>query len=311
MVRSDNYWLMLLSAVVAVAASYVALDLTSRLVASKGRPERRTRMAYAELSRINGLLQDEVGVRARSQAALRAARDELETRVSERTADLVQSNESVRVSEQQLRLMCDERENLLRNLHDNIVQSIYVAGMNLEEIQRLAHTDPARAAAEAALTVGVLNGAISDIRRYIDGPSERIDTTPLPANLFQLVQLSGADLSPSFRLEVDAAAAGRLTPDDAEQVLQITREAMSNARRHSHSKHASVTLAFRGDDVLLEVSDDGQGFGPADLKQDGGGLDNMRARAREIGAGLEIRSSPDKGTRIVLHIPKGGVLNEV
>lgn len=267
--------------------------------------ERRTRRANAELSRINVLLREEVGVRAQAQETLREARDELETRVIERTADLAQSNESVRVSEQRVRRLFDERENLVRNFHDNIVQTIYIAGMNLEEIQRLAHTDPARAAAEAALTVGVLNGVIRDIRHYIDGSSEPNGAPPLRANLAKLVALSSAESSPRFWLEVDTAAEGRLTSDDAEHVLQIAREAMSNARRHSHSTHASVTLGSSGDAVTLEVLDDGQGFGPADLKQDGGGLVNMRTRAQEIGAGLEICSSPGKGTRISLRIPKG------
>jgi NO-binding membrane sensor protein with MHYT domain len=116
----------------------------------------------AELSRINALLQQEVQVRTQAEEALRKARDELETRVIDRT-------QALRVSEQQLRRLFDEREDLARDLHDNIVQSIYGAGLNLEQIARLIQEDPTRAAAEVAVAIADLNGVIRDIRRYIDG----------------------------------------------------------------------------------------------------------------------------------------------
>ncbi len=276
-------------------------------------------MRTAELSRINELLQQEVQVRKQAEEALRVARDELETRVMERTAELLQSNESLqkevserklaehalRVSEQQLRRLFNEREYLVRDMHDNIVQSIYVAGLNLEEIVRLIQKDPARAAAAVAKTVEDLNGVIRDIRRYIDRPAEQIGAPPLRDNLAKLIEHSRPNSDPRFRLKVDAAAEGQLTPDEAEHVLQIAREAMSNSRRHSHAKHGTVTVGLTDDGVTLEVRDDGDGFDPAAVKHGGSGLYNMTRRAQQIGARFEVHSSPGKGTRVVLHIPKG------
>jgi two-component system, NarL family, sensor histidine kinase UhpB len=152
--------------------------------------------------------------------------------------------------------------------------------------------------------VEVLNGVIRDIRRYIDSPAESIGALPLQDRLAQLTELSRLNLQPRFRLKVDAAADGQLTPEEAEQVLQIAREAMSNARRHSHAKHGTVSLRLTDDGVALEVTDDGDGFDPAALKHEGSGLYNMKARAQQIRARLQVLSSPGKGTRVVLHIPK-------
>jgi signal transduction histidine kinase len=126
----------------------------------------------AELSRVNALLQQEVQVRAQAEEALRKAKDELETRVINRT-------QALRASEQQLRRLFEEREDLSRDLHDNIVQSIYGAGLNLEQIARLIREDPTQAAAEVAVAIGELNAVIRDIRRYIDGPAEQTSGTPL------------------------------------------------------------------------------------------------------------------------------------
>jgi signal transduction histidine kinase len=155
-----------------------------------------------------------------------------------------------------------------------------------------------------AVAIGDLNSVIRDIRRYIDGPAEQTSGTPLRDSLAKLVEVSRPDSSLRFLLEVDAAADGQLTPEEAEQVLQIAREAMSNARRHSHAKHGTVSLRLTDDGVTLEVTDDGAGFDPAALKHEGSGLYNMKARAQQIRARLEVLSSPGKGTRIVVHISR-------
>jgi signal transduction histidine kinase len=251
----------------------------------------------AELSRINALLQQEVQIRTQGEEALRKARDELETRVIDRT-------QALRASKQQLRRLFEEREDLSRDLHDNIVQSIYGAGLNLEQIARLIREDPTQAAAAVAVAIRDLNGVIRDIRRYIDGPAEQISATPLRDSLAKLVEASRPDSGLRFLLEVDAAADAQLTPEEAEQVLQIAREAVSNARRHSHAKHGTVSLRLTEDGVTLEVTDDGDGFDPAALKHEGSGLYNMKARAQQIRARLEVLSSPGKGTSIVVHISR-------
>jgi signal transduction histidine kinase len=130
----------------------------------------------AELSRINALLQQEVQVRTQAEEALRNAKAELDTRVINRT-------QALRASEQQLRRLFEEREDLSRDLHDNIVQSIYGAGLNLEQIARLIREDPTQAAAEVAVAIEDLNGVIRDMRRYIEGPAEQTNGTPLRDSL--------------------------------------------------------------------------------------------------------------------------------
>ena len=239
------------------------------LQALNGELEMRT----AELSRVNALLNQEVQVRTKAQDALRAARDELETRVTERTTDRshVRRNvaeQALRVSEQQLRRLFEERERLVRDLHDNTVQAIYAAGLRLELVEQLSQEDPARAASQVAAAIEYLNGAIRDIRRYIDRPAEQTSATPLRDSLAKLVEASRPDSGCASCWTVDPAVDERLTPDEAEHVLQIAREAMSNSLRHSRAMQATVTIGLTNDGVTLEIKDDGIGFDPTMLKQE-------------------------------------------
>jgi signal transduction histidine kinase len=54
----------------------------------------------------------------------------------------------------------------------------------------------------------------------------------------------------------------------------------------------------------MEIVDDGRGFDPAmPFPGDHYGLESMRSRARDIGADLEIHSSPGEGTAVRVQIP--------
>ena len=94
-------------------------------------------------------------------------------------------------------------------------------------------------------------------------------------------------------------AADRLTPEQAEQLLPIAREAMSNSLRHSAARTVTLTLDVHDGYVRLTVEDDGVGFDPRTVQGHGQGLNNMQTRVRKLGGRLEVMSGPGHGTRIV------------
>jgi signal transduction histidine kinase len=105
-------------------------------------------------------------------------------------------------------------------------------------------------------------------------------------------------------VDLDGDAIARLSPDEAEQVLHIAREALSNSMRHSHARHGTFAFSLNDGGVRLEISDDGVGFDPRQPRQTGEGLRNLKLRAQEIAGKLEILSGPGSGTRVILDIPK-------
>ena len=85
----------------------------------------------------------------------------------------------------------------------------------------------------------------------------------------------------------------------AEQALfRVAQEALSNVARHSHASRVSVTLADRGDEILLTIEDNGVGFDP-NISIKGVGLDSMGERLDSIGGKLEISSQRGKGACVM------------
>jgi signal transduction histidine kinase len=82
----------------------------------------------------------------------------------------------------------------------------------------------------------------------------------------------------------------------------IFKEAVNNAVKYSACKKITVSLAKKNDWLELVVADDGKGFDENAAKK-GNGLLNMRARAADLGGKMEIISSAEKGTALMLRCP--------
>ena len=109
-------------------------------------------------------------------------------------------------------------------------------------------------------------------------------------------------LSIASRVNVTFAFSGNAVPiseDTKLALLRVTQEAATNAIRHARPTRVSIELHFAAEGVSVRVSDNGSGFDTADVP-DGIGLSTMRARARQIGAELVIRSGPSHGTQVAL-----------
>lgn len=217
--------------------------------------------------------------------------------------------EALHLSERALRLALREREQLARNLHDNIIQSIYAIGFTLEECQRLAREVPADANRKLGQVIAALNRVIREVRGYIVAPveeSETLSSDELMASLQRLGGLMENANGMRFSLTLDPVAAGTLTADQRAQLLYVAQEAMSNSLRHSGAATACVSLARTTSGVRLEILDNGVGFALQRLRNGNGGLKNIRVRARKIGANLDITSDPMRGTVISMEVPTNG-----
>lgn len=92
--------------------------------------------------------------------------------------------------------------------------------------------------------------------------------------------------------------------DWARRVVAILKESISNARRHSRADSIGVRIEWAEREFLLRVEDDGCGFDVDTVSTaTGSGLANLRHRAEKLGGELEIASTPEAGTELVLRVP--------
>ncbi len=108
----------------------------------------------------------------------------------------------------------------------------------------------------------------------------------------------------------------RLPPDVELGLYRITQEALWNVEHHARATRVAVDITFSAERVDLEVVDNGAGFsvppGSGDFTTSGHlGLISMQERAELLGGKLEIRSSPDTGTRVIVSVPVSGGIGQV
>jgi signal transduction histidine kinase len=87
-----------------------------------------------------------------------------------------------------------------------------------------------------------------------------------------------------------------LTPWVQQDLLRIAQEAISNAIRHARPTVISVSLRRNPPNLVLKIRDKGSGIANDRSSSEGFGFVNMRARAKNIGAELDIRSRAGSGT---------------
>jgi signal transduction histidine kinase len=230
--------------------------------------------------------------------ALQGNADEFGHLARQITQSFVQRN-ALRESEERLRHSLDLRSRLARDLHDGIIQSIYAAGLGLESVRKLPTTNPA-ADQRLAACQQMLNESLWQVRKFIDALEPETGHLQSPAQSLAALAASMQSLQTiPIAAKLDPALTGLIGPHQELHLLQMTRELLSNALRHSGARQVRLSLHALPDGLAqLEISDDGNGFDPATRTGTGRGLLNLAARAKEIGAELEIDSAPGKGARI-------------
>ena len=226
-----------------------------------------------------------------------------------RTAHILETQTSLeaemRQNEQQLRRSMEERERMGRDLHDDVIQSIYAVGLNLEDCRRIVHKSPEQAEARLTSAIETLNSSIRHVRGFLAGLEPKVFNGREFKTALKSLALTNGDDPTQFQLDVDSSAANRLTPAQATQLLHIAKEAMSNSLRHARASTLVVSLLPTNTGLQLEVFDNGDGFNAQAIDGKGHGLRNMTARAREIGANLQIVSAAGQGCRILVNVPHG------
>jgi signal transduction histidine kinase len=229
--------------------------------------------------------------RKRAEQEIQKARDELEVRVKERTAELRLSQEKLRSLAAELEMTEErERRQIASDLHDSVGQILSFASRELKTLQKSPPKE--------------ISKSLQQVSSQLDKAIEQTRTLSFdlsPSILYDLgFEVAIEDLTDRFSKEKKIRCCFKncnmpkpLADDIKILLYRAVRELLINAAKHSSANVAKVTLLRSGDDICVTVEDDGQGFG----------IFNIRERLNHIGGQFKIESSKGKGTKITLIAP--------
>jgi signal transduction histidine kinase len=216
--------------------------------------------------------------------------------------------ENARLHEQVQRLaIVEERERIARDLHDGVIQAIYGVALSLEDVPTMMESEPDEASARVDRAIDSLNQTIREIRNFILGlRSELLHGADLLAGLATLANEFGATGTSEIELDlaIDPELAASIPTSHRVQLLQMTREALSNAARHARARRTKIVMRIDGGNLILRVEDDGVGFDTTAVRSAGHlGLTNLYHRAAAFGGAVTIESTLGAGTTLSIRVP--------
>ncbi|NLJ34242.1 MAG: histidine kinase [Firmicutes bacterium] len=203
----------------------------------------------------------------------------------------------------------DERGRVAREIHDGPAQSLTNLVFRVELCEKLLlNKSLGELQGELAELKGLIKESIREVRKIIFAlrPMALDDLGLIPALRRYLEGLEEKD-----NLWVDLVPLGneiRLPANVEIGAFRIIQEALHNVAKHARVSRAKVTISYGRKQLLISVRDEGIGFDPGKVadRSSGGehyGLISMRERAELLGGGIEIKSGPGKGTRVIIAIP--------
>lgn len=211
--------------------------------------------------------------------------------------------------ERDLHAALQERERISQDLHDGILQSLYAVGLGLEACKPMIRQQPdqnmGKLTAMLNQGIGQLNHVMGEVRNFIAGlESHVIQGGDFPTALRNMIRTMCSSAAATSVVRIEGMAARQLSTEQALHIINIVREGLSNALRHSGARRITVSLRLLRRCVRLAIQDDGVGFDASLIQGVGHGLGNMAARAKKVRGQFALHSKPNEGTRIVLDLPK-------
>ncbi|MBC7912411.1 MAG: PAS domain S-box protein [Pyrinomonadaceae bacterium] len=265
----------------------------------------------------------DIAERKQAQAALHQAQEELERRVTERTVELANTNQTLQAEirerkqaeearrhllRQLVTAQEDERRRISRELHDQMGQHIAAIVLLVNSLTEVSQSDTA-----TQIRVKQLEEVTSQLSQEVDTLAwelrpTALDDLGLNAALGNYVQKWS--MRCGVRVDFHSMGLGdqRLPQPIETAVYRIAQEALTNILKYAHATFVGLILARRGDSLSVIVEDNGGGFDVETLLAlpAGGrkmGLLGMEERTTLVGGTFHLESTIGAGTSIFVRIP--------
>jgi signal transduction histidine kinase len=199
----------------------------------------------------------------------------------------------------------EERSRLAREMHDTVIQGCTGVSALLEALAMEGEKD--------SRGEGLMNVARQQLRGTINEAREAIWDLRKPhdaGSLGEKLESMTRQVSGEFQVPVAWQMSGTpftVTEPVAHDLLMVAREAVYNAMLHGHPERVLVTLKYKSSELVLHLDDDGRGFDPQQTDHGNGhhfGLKGMKERVERSGGKFQLASTPGKGVRIEVRVPR-------
>ncbi len=197
----------------------------------------------------------------------------------------------------------EERKTIARDLHDDLGQQLTGLQMDIHWMQKkLQQSDP------------LLVNKINEMNEMVDHTIRsirRILSDLRPAILDDLGMLAAMEwlnqeMSKRYPIQIHFQVNTQdipLSPDAASGLFRIYQEAFNNAIKHANAKSITANIEVTADQLIMSISDDGNGISDSKKQEKGYGLLGIKERTYILGGTFSIQSEIGKGTSLTIVIP--------
>jgi two-component system sensor histidine kinase DegS len=262
------------------------------------------RQHTAALARGNRQLQREIARRKAGETAVRRGKEHYQELFLE---SLVMQKKLRQLTRQIISAQEDERREISRELHDEVVQTLVGINVELAALSKGTFLGLRMLKAKIARTQRLVEHSVNAVHRFARElrPAVLDDLGLIPA-----LHAYSKSLAARKKLQIQMTAFGgveALGDADRTVLFRVAQEALTNVARHAHASQVRVNIIELPGAIRMEITDNGRSFqvretllakNPKRL-----GMIGMKERIEMIGGSLVIESAPGTGTTVRAEIP--------
>lgn len=195
-------------------------------------------------------------------------------------------------------MIIKERQRLARELHDSVNQMLFSIGITSHAAKAIKDSEQARLAFERIENTSKY--AMKEMKALI----WQLKPIGLENGIIEAVKHYAKILD--LNIEITVNGFYNIADDMEIELYRIMQEGLNNIRKHAGTKDAQVLLEITDEELMLVISDKGQGFIPAEKIGLSHGLTNMHERVHKMNGALEIKSAKGQGTILITRLKLGG-----
>ncbi|WP_456438568.1 tetratricopeptide repeat-containing sensor histidine kinase [Psychroserpens sp.] len=241
---------------------------------------------------------------------IRGNKQKQKTLIAEKDKEIKLKNAQELIDKQELRFnqarlegQEKERTRIAKDLHDSLGSMLSMVKIHYKSVEENIEELKKSSRKQYEIANGLLDDACDEVRRIAnDINSGILSKFGLVAGLEDLVNT----INDTGKLKVEFNVYGldfRLQSDTELTIYRVVQELINNVLKHANATELSLQLIQRGENLVVMVEDNGDGFSFENEKEKGMGLTNVSSRIEKLDGELQVDSSLGNGTSITFEIP--------